>query len=83
MGALAALLASRWARRLIVWIALIGAVLLFLLNLRRAGETAGRHAERLKQMERQNDIQRRMLEAASDRPRNRDELADRLRDGRF
>ena len=82
MGALAALLASRWARRLIVWIALIGAVLLFLLNLRRAGETAGRHAERLKQMERQNDIQRRMLEAASDRPRNRDELADRLRDGR-
>ena len=44
MGALAALLASRWARRLIVWIALIGAVLLFLFNLRRAGETAGRHA---------------------------------------
>ncbi len=83
MGALAALLASRWARRLIVWIALIGAVLLFLLNLRRAGETAGRNGERLKQMERQNDIQRRMLEASSTRPRDRDDLADRLRDGRF
>ena len=83
MGALAALLASRWARRLAIGIALIGAVLLFALNLRRAGETAGRHAERLNQMERQNDIQRRMLEAASNRSRHRDELAERLRDGRF
>ncbi len=83
MGALATLLASRWARRLFVWAALIGAVLLFLLNLRRTGETAGRHAERLKQMERQNDIQRRMLEAANTRPRDRDELAERLRDGQF
>ena len=83
MGALAAQLASRWAWRLAIGIALIGAVLLFLFNLRRAGETAGRHAERLNQMERQNDIQRRMLEAASNRPRDRDELAERLRDGRF
>ncbi|MBC9248311.1 hypothetical protein H4P12_16710 [Paracoccus sp. 11-3] len=83
MGALAALLASCWARRLAIGTALIGAVLLFLLNLRQAGETAGRHAERLNQMERQNDIQRRMLEASSNRPRDRNELADRLRDGRF
>ena len=83
MGVLSALLASRWARRLGVGIALIGAVLLFLFNLRRAGETVGRHAERLKQMERQNDIQRRMLEAARNRPHDRDDLADRLRDGRF
>ena len=83
MGTLAALRASRWARRLAIGIALIGAVFLFLLNLRRAGETAGRHAERLNQMERQNDILRHMLEASSTRPRDRDELADRLRDGRF
>ncbi|MBC9248641.1 hypothetical protein H4P12_18490 [Paracoccus sp. 11-3] len=83
MGALAALLASRWARRLAIGIALIGAVLHFLINLRRAGETAGRHAERLNQMDRLNDIQRRMLEASSTRPRDRDELAERLRDGRF
>ncbi|WP_334223670.1 hypothetical protein [Paracoccus onchidii] len=80
---MSALLASRWARRLAIGIALIGAVLLFLLNLRSAGETAGRHAERLNQMERQNDIQRRMLEAASTRPSDRDDLADRLRDGQF
>ncbi|WP_411957190.1 hypothetical protein [Paracoccus homiensis] len=83
MGMVSALLASRWAWHLAIRIALIGAVLLFLLNLRRAGETAGRHAERLNQMERQNDIQRRMLEAASSRPRHRDELADRLCEGRF
>ena len=83
MGARFALLVTRWARKLAIRIALIGAVLLFLLNLRRAGETAGRHAERLKQMERQNEIQRRMLEASSTSPRDRDELAERLRDGRF
>ena len=39
------------------------------------------YKERLNQMERLNDILRRMLEAASTRPRDRDELADRLRDG--
>lgn len=82
-GVLSALLASRWVRRLAIGIALVGTVLLFLFNLRRAGETAGRHAERLNQMERQTDIQRRMLEAASTRPRDRDDLADQLRDGRF
>ena len=83
MGFRSAIATSRRARRLAIGIALIGAVLLFLFNLRRAGETVGRHAERLKQMERQNDIQRRMLEAARNRPHDRDDLADRLRDGRF
>lgn len=83
MGALSTLMATRWARKLAIGIALIGAVLLFLINLRRAGETAGRHAERLQQMERQNDMQRRMLEASSNRPRDRNDLADRLRDGWF
>ena len=33
--------------------------------------------------EKANDVQRQMLEAAARRPRNRDELAGRLRDGRF
>lgn len=83
MDVLTAIILSRWAWRLAIRIALIGAVLLFLLNLRRAGETAGRHVERLKQMERQNEIQRRMLEASSNRPLDRDELVDRLRDGRI
>ena len=78
-----AIATSRRARRLCIWSALIGAVLLFLLNLRRAGEQAGRTAERLQNMERTGDALRRMLEAGADRPRDRDDLAERLRDGRF
>ena len=59
------------------------AILLFLLNLRRAGERAGRAAERLDARERNDAIHRQMLDAAARRPANRDALADRLRDGRF
>ena len=58
-------------------------ILLFLLTLRRSGERAGRLAERLETTETLNDVQRRMLKAAARRPRDRDELAERLRDGRF
>ena len=59
------------------------AVLLFLLSLRRSGERAGRLAERLETTEKANDVHRRMLEAAARRPRDRNELAQRLRDGSF
>lgn len=59
------------------------AVLLFLLSLRRSGERAGRLAERLATAEKANDVQRQMLETAARRPRDRNELAERLRDGRF
>jgi hypothetical protein len=59
------------------------AVLLFLLSIRRAGERVGCLAERLKATEKANDMQRRMLEAAARRPRDRGELVDRLRDGGF
>ena len=59
------------------------AILLFLLNLRRAGERAERAAERLEARERNDAIHRQMLDAAARRPANRDALADRLRDGRF
>ncbi|MGE3066916.1 MAG: hypothetical protein AB7K67_15115 [Hyphomicrobiaceae bacterium] len=59
------------------------AVLLFLLALRRSGESAGRLAERLQTTEKVNDAQRQMLDAAARRPRDRDELADRLRNGHF
>ncbi|MCG6560466.1 hypothetical protein MB818_19840 [Ruegeria sp. 1NDH52C] len=59
------------------------AILLFLLALRRSGERVGRMAEKLETMEKANDIQRRMLEAAARRPRSRGELAQRMRGGRF
>ena len=65
------------------YVAIVLAVLLFLLALRRSGERAGRLAERLETTDKVNDVQRQMLEAAARRPRDRDELAERLRDGQF
>lgn len=76
------LLASLW-RRALPWLAVAAAILLFIIGARRTGEKAGRAAERLESLERTNDAHRRMLEAGADRPRDRDDLADRLRDGRF
>ena len=58
-------------------------IALFIVNLRSAGERAGRAAERLETLERKHAIQRQMLDAAARRPRDRGELADRLRDGHF
>ena len=74
---------SSWMRVTFRYAAIALAVLLFLLSLRRSGERAGRLTERLDTMEKTNAVQRRMLDAASRRPRDRGELADRLRDGRF
>lgn len=59
------------------------AILLFLFNLRRTGERAGRAAERLDARERNDAVHRQMLDAAARRPPDRDALADRLRDWRF
>jgi len=59
------------------------AIVSFLLSIRRSGERFGRIAEQLENTEKANAIQRRMLEAAARRPRSRDELVDRLRDGGF
>jgi hypothetical protein len=78
-----AIAASPWVRVALRYAATVLAVLLFLLALRRSGERAGHLAERLETMEKANDVQRQMLEAAARRPRDRNELAERLRDGRF
>ena len=77
------LLAHGPARKALGLILTATAILLFLLNLRRAGERAGRAAERLHARERNDAIHRQMLDAAARRPADRDALADRLRDGRF
>ena len=71
------------ARKSLGLILTAAAILLFLLNLRRAGERAGRAAERLDARERNDAIHRQMLAAAARRPPDRDALAERLRDGRF
>ena len=83
MGWITVLLTSGPARKALGLLLAIITIALFLLNLRRAGERAGRLAERLSTTERTHEIQRQMLEAASRRPADRDALADRLRDGRF
>ncbi|MFT3690852.1 hypothetical protein [Paenirhodobacter sp.] len=77
-----AVLVSLW-RRALPWLALAAAILLFILGARRTGEKAGRAAERLETLERTNDANRRMLEAGADRPRDRDDLVERLRKGGF
>jgi len=80
---LGGIIASPSVRTALRYSAVALAILLFLLSIRRAGERTGRLAERLATTEKANDVQRRMLEAAARRPRNRDELVDRLRDGGF
>jgi hypothetical protein len=58
-------------------------IVLFLLSIRRPGERVGRLEERLETMKKDNEPQRRMLDATGRRPRDRDQLIDRLRDGGF
>lgn len=80
---LAGALARPWARR-VAGVALVAfAITLFLINFRRAGERMGRVAARLDQLERTNAIQKQMLEAAANRPRDRGALLERLRRGGF
>jgi hypothetical protein len=83
IGWITATLASGLARKALGLMLAVLSIVMFLLNLRRAGERAGRLGERLQASERTHEIQRQILEAASRRPADRDALADRLRDGRF
>ena len=79
----AGLVARPWARRVAILALVTLTITLFLINLRRSGERAGRAAERLDMLERTDAIQRQMLDAAARRPRGRDDLIDRLREGGF
>ncbi|MBJ6372769.1 hypothetical protein [Sedimentitalea arenosa] len=83
MGVITAFLASGPVRKALGLLLAAQTIALFLLNLRRAGERAGRLVERLQTSEKTHDVQRQMLDAASRRPADRDALVERLRDGRF
>jgi hypothetical protein len=83
MGWIVTILTGGPARKVLGFLVTALTMTLFLLNLRRVGERAGRLAERLSTSEKANEIQRRMLDAAARRPRDRNELVDRLRDGEF
>lgn len=80
---LSGIAASPSARAALRYGAMAFAIVLFLLSLRRAGERTGRIIERLETTEKANGFRRRMLEAGARRPRDRDALVDRLRDGGF
>ena len=72
-------LLAPYAIKLAGLFAIFGAVAAILLGARQAG----RNAERVERMRRTIEVQREQLDAASRRPRDRDELVDRMRDGRF
>jgi hypothetical protein len=82
-GMLARLAAGRLGRLALRTAALVAAIILLLFACRRSGERLGRVLERLETWERSSDVQRKMLEAAARRPRDRGELTERLRDARF
>ena len=72
-------LLAPYALKLAGLFAIIGAVAAALLGARQAG----RNAERVDRMRRTIEVQHDQLDAASRRPRDRDELARRMRDGSF
>jgi hypothetical protein len=67
------------ALRIAGWLVMLGAVVAVLLGSRQAGG----NAERIARMRRTIEVQRDQLDAASRRPRDRDQLRRRLRDGTF
>ena len=79
MIALIGRLLAPYALKLAGIFAIIGAVAAVLLGARQAG----RNAERVERMRRTIEVQREQLDAASRRPRDRDELTRRMRDGSF
>lgn len=72
-----------WAKAALRYGTIGLAIVLFFQLIRCSDERVGRMAERIETMEKVNEVQRRLLEAAARRPRDRDELFDRLRDGGF
>jgi hypothetical protein len=77
------LLLQGWLLRhvltLVGWLAAAVGVAAVLFGARRSGRTA----ERIQNMRRTIEVQRDQLDAASGRPRDRGELARRMRDGTF
>jgi Flp pilus assembly protein TadB len=82
-GLVATFAGSAWARGALRYGLIACAILLSLLARRRSCERADRHAEQLETMERTLEAQQPMLEAAARRPRSRNDLAERRRDGRL
>lgn len=78
---LAGLIGRPWSRQVIEVALAVLTVALFLFNLRRSGEHAGRAAERLRARKKSDAIYRKMLDAAARRPHHRDALVQLLPTG--
>ena len=72
-------LASKITLQMLGWAAAAAAVLAVLLGARQSG----RNAERVEHLKINAEIRREQLEAATRRPADRDELAERMRDDSF
>ena len=83
LAALPWIAARPWALKALAVAGLVVAVVLFMFNLRRQGEAAGRNAERVRVQARTVEIQNAQLRAAADRPRDRDTLTRRMLSGEF
>ena len=70
---------ASYALRLAGVVAILGAVAAVLFWARQAG----RNAERVERMSKTIEVQREQLDAATRRPRDRNELTGRMRDGSF
>lgn len=77
------LLALPWVRRLGMYVAAAGAFFAALAALRRFGERSESLQEQLGQEREVSVARQRILDASRDRPRGRDDLAQRMRDGEF
>lgn len=82
-GLIATFAGSAWARGALRYGVIACAILLSLLALRRSCERADPLTEQLETMERTHEAQQPMLAAAARRPRSRNDLAERRRDGRL
>jgi|TARA_R110000751_G_scaffold195_7_gene1026 hypothetical protein len=72
-----------FALKMLAWGAVAVSVLGALFYIKRMIETGAKAEERLATTTRNLEVSRDQLKAAADRPRTRDELADKLRDGSF
>lgn len=67
------------ALRVAGWLAILGALTGALLGARQAGQ----NAERVERLRKTIEVQREQLNAAAHRPRDRDDLLGRVRDGSY